>query len=96
MAYIKTDETKRITAASYTHHCGDEEIEVEIPDEVWGNGIHNYLYVDGLFVYDPLPEPEQPDNPSGDDSSVWDELDAAYQAGYNEGYTEGVNGAYDQ
>ena len=36
------------------------------------------------------PEPA----PSGD--SVWDELDAAYQAGYHEGYTEGVNSAYDQ
>jgi hypothetical protein len=36
------------------------------------------------------PEPA----PSGD--SVWDELDAAYQAGYHEGYTEGVNSAYEQ
>ena len=36
------------------------------------------------------PEPA----PSG--YSVWDELDAAYQAGYHEGYTEGVNSAYDQ
>ena len=32
--------------------------------------------------------------PSGD--SVWDDLDAAYTAGYHEGYTEGVNSAYDQ
>ena len=32
--------------------------------------------------------------PSSD--SVWDELDAAYTAGYQEGYTEGVNSAYDQ
>ena len=31
-----------------------------------------------------------------DNSSVWDELDKAYQEGYNEGYTEGVNTAYDQ
>ena len=36
----------------------------------------------------PAPTPEEP--------SVWDELDAAYQAGFNEGYTEGVNTAYDQ
>ena len=42
---------------------------------------------------DGKPEPE---SPSGDDSAVWDDLDAAYQAGYNEGYTEGVNSAYDQ
>lgn len=57
--------------------------------------ISDYLYIDGQYVYDPLPEPEQPEPaPSGD--SVWDELDAAYQAGYHEGYTEGVNSAYDQ
>lgn len=59
------------------------------------DNIHNYLYIDEKYVYDPLPEPEQPEPaPSGD--SVWDELDAAYQAGYAEGYTEGVNSAYDQ
>ena len=40
---------------------------------------------------DGQPEPE---TPSGDDSAVWDELDAAYQSGYDEGYVEGVNGAY--
>lgn len=57
--------------------------------------ISDYLCIDGQYVYDPLPEPEQPEPaPSGD--SVWDELDAAYQAGYHEGYTEGVNSAYDQ
>lgn len=57
--------------------------------------ISDYLYIDGQYVYDPLPEPVPPEPvPSGD--SVWDELDAAYQAGYHEGYTEGVNSAYDQ
>lgn len=56
--------------------------------------ITDYLYVDGVYVYDPLPEnePVEPEK----EITVWDELDAAYQAGYNEGYTEGVNSAYDQ
>lgn len=44
----------------------------------------------------PMPEPEPEPEPPVEESSVWDELDAAYQAGYNEGYMEGVNGAYDQ
>lgn len=39
----------------------------------------NYLYINGKFVYDPLPEPE-PVEPS-EAGSVWDELDAAYQEG---------------
>lgn len=44
------------------------------------DNIHNYLYIDKKYVYDPLPESEQPEpEPSGD--SVWDELDAAYQEG---------------
>ena len=34
--------------------------------------------------------------PAPSETSVWDELDAAYTAGYDEGYTEGVNTAYDQ
>ena len=80
MAYIIIDEKNYITAASETHHCGEGEIEVEIPAEVWENGIHDYKYVDGEFVFDPIPEPE-PDQPESDDGSVWDELDAAYREG---------------
>lgn len=45
-------------------------------------------------VYDDVP-PEPEPTPAGE-AVTWDELDAAYQAGYAEGYTEGVNGAYDQ
>lgn len=54
--------------------------------------VSDYLYIDGEYVYDPLPEPEPPEA----EPTVWDELDAAYQAGYEEGYTEGVNTADDQ
>lgn len=57
--------------------------------------ISDYLYLDGQYIYDPLPEPEQPE-PEPVEGSVWDELDAAYTSGYEEGYTEGVNTAYDQ
>ena len=37
---------------------------------------------------DPVPETEE--------HSVWDDMDAAYNAGYDEGYREGVTEAYDQ
>ena len=79
MAYIIIDDTSRITAASKTHHCGDNEIVVDIPQEVWEAGIHNYKYEDGEWIYDPIPEPDQPE--PEEDVSVWDELDAAYQKG---------------
>lgn len=61
MAYIIIDETNRITAASETHHCGDDEIVVDIPKEVWENGIHDYKYENGEWVYEPVPKPEQPE-----------------------------------
>ena len=45
------------------------------------------IYDDG----EPAPIPA-----TASEAVTWDELDAAYQAGYAEGYTEGVNGAYDK
>lgn len=60
MAYIKIDSENRITAASYDFHCGEDEIEVDIPEEISLHDIHNYLYVEGEFVHSPLPEPEEP------------------------------------
>ena len=65
-----------------------------IVDTLADGNIYEYLYVNGEYVHDPLPEPE-PAEPV-EDPTVWDELDAAYQEGYSEGYTEGVNSAYDQ
>lgn len=56
------------------------------------NDVTNYLYINGEYIYDPKPEQPEP----APAPTVWDELDAAYQAGFNEGYQEGVNGAYDQ
>lgn len=85
------DENNRIIDAPVQRYAPADSI---IVDELPDGDFQDYLYIDGKYVYDPLPEPEQPEPaPSGD--SVWDELDAAYQAGYHEGYTEGVNSAYD-
>lgn len=55
MAYIKINETNRITAASYNYHCGSDEIETVIPEEIQLQDIHDYLYVDGEYIYEPLP-----------------------------------------
>jgi hypothetical protein len=61
MAYIKIDSKGRITAASKSHHCGDGEIEVTIPEEIGLETIHEYRYENGEFVHDPKPKPKQPD-----------------------------------
>lgn len=92
MYALNLAEDGRILSATYPKYAPADAVIVEALPE---GDISDYLYVDGQYVYDPLPEPEQPEPaPSGD--SVWDELDAAYTAGYQEGYTEGVNSAYDQ
>lgn len=59
---------------------GDAPIVDTLPD---GN-LLDYLYVNGEYVYDPLPEPEpsEPETPA-EEPSVWDELDAAYREGVN-------------
>lgn len=85
------DEDNRIIEAPFQRYAPEDAIIVEnLPDGV----LHDYLYVNGAYVYDPLPRPE-PADPEPE-RSVWDELDAAYQAGYSEGYQEGVNNTYDQ
>lgn len=54
-------ETKRILSATYPQYAPTDAVTVEtLPD---GN-IADYLYVDGEYVYDPLPEPEQPETPT--------------------------------
>ena len=81
--------TNRILSATYPQYAPADAVAVEtLPD----GDIADYLYVSGEYVYDPLPEPEEPTP----ESTVWDELDGAFQAGYNEGYMEGVNSAYDE
>ena len=78
-----------------------------LPDHILTeSGVWRYKLVDGVPVECSAeeiaeqeaanaPDPVTPDAPgTGDASAVWDELDAAYTAGYNAGYEEGVNAAY--
>lgn len=85
-------EDGRILSATFEKYAPADAVLVDtLPD----GDLSDYRYVDGAYVYDPLPEPAEPETPE-QKTSVWDELDAAYTAGYNEGYQEGVNTAYDQ
>lgn len=70
------DENNRIVDAPVQRYAPADAIIVDTLPE--GN-LFDYLYIDGEYVYDPLPRPE-PVDPEPD-RSVWDELDAAYQEG---------------
>ena len=70
------DENNRIVDAPVQRYAPADAIIVEeLPD----GDFHDYLYVNGEYVYDPLPRPE-PVEPVTE-PTVWDELDAAYQSG---------------
>ena len=54
-------EDGRILSATYPQYAPSDAVIVdELPD---GN-IADYLYVDGEYVYDPLPVPEEPEQPA--------------------------------
>ena len=70
------DEDNRIIEAPFQRYAPEYAI---IVDELPDGDFHDHLYVNGEYVYDPLPRPE-PVEPEPE-RSVWDELDAAYQEG---------------
>ena len=70
------DEHNRIIGAPVQRYAPEYAI---IVDKLPEGNFTDYLYVDGEYVYDPLPRPEP--EPPEPERSVWDELDAAYQEG---------------
>lgn len=70
------DDNNRIIDAPVQRHA---PVGAIIVDKLPEGNLFDYLYIDGEYVYDPLPRPE-PVDPEPD-RSVWDELDAAYQEG---------------
>lgn len=55
MYALNLDADNRILSATFEDYGTDDMPKVEtLPD----GDITDYLYVDGVYVYDPLPEPE--------------------------------------
>ena len=68
---LNLDEDGRILSATYETYAAPGMPVVDIlPD----NDITDYKYIDGSYVYDPLPKPEptKPQEPTGDD--LWNIL----------------------
>ena len=65
MYALNLDTDYRILSATFDEYASEEQPRVEEFPE--GN-ISDYKYIDGEYVYDPLPEPEpQPVEPTADD-----------------------------
>ena len=55
---LNLDEDGRILSVTFEKYAPDDAVLV---DELPEGDVSNYRYVDGEFVYDPLPEPEYPE-----------------------------------
>lgn len=71
-------ENKRVHSACKVLPNGKYD-GMPIVDTLPEGNLPDYLYINGEYVYDPLPRPD-PVEPAPE-LTVWDELDAAYQEG---------------
>lgn len=58
----------RILSATYPQYAPEDAVTVDVLPE---GDVSDYRYVDGKFVYDPLPKPVAPDVP---DEATTDEV----------------------
>ena len=56
---LNLDENGRILSATYEEYAPADAVLV---DELPEGDISDYLYQDSVYVYDPLPEPEEPEH----------------------------------
>ena len=51
----------RILSATYPKYAPQDAVAVDALPE---GDLHDYRYADGTFIHDPVPAPEQPEEPS--------------------------------
>lgn len=68
----------RILSATYEKYAAKEQ---PLVDELPEGDISDYLYLDGTYVYDPLPEPEKPEP---EEAATTADMAAAIMEGVND------------
>lgn len=63
--------------------CLEGRVYENITNTLPGGDVTDYKYIDGSYVYDPLPEPEPEPEPQGAEYATYDELAAAIKEGVN-------------
>lgn len=72
---IKTDEDGRVSAASFTFHCGEGEREVAPPEGFELASARQWRLEAGRLVHSPLPDAPDADS-EGDDGALEERLSA--------------------
>ena len=54
---LNLGEDGRVLSVTYEEYATEE---MPVVDSIPADDVSNYLYIDGVFNYDPLPKPEQP------------------------------------
>lgn len=87
MKWLKYTHRSVVTETDMEGNAVEREVftEMAVPDNESGRALAEMEAYNGEYeIYDDgEPEPVTPE--TGGDTAVWDELDAAYQAGYKEG-----------
>lgn len=82
---IRADDN-RILSATY-EECAAEGMPIvdSLPagETAEENDISNYKYIDGEYIYDPLPQPEPPEPQPQGEYVTYDELAEAIREGVN-------------
>ena len=76
---LKTDENNRIIDFTFDTYADNTYTLVDTePEHYWGD----CLFIDGEYIYDPLPRPEPEPEPTTE-YATYDELAAAIREGVN-------------
>lgn len=77
---VNIDDKKRIQRITYEKYKDEESI---VTDTIPEGNASDYKYIDGSYVYDPLPKPDPKPEPQGAEYATYDELAAAIKEGVN-------------
>lgn len=82
MYALNLDTDRRILSATFEKYSTEGMPKVEVLPE---GDVSDYRYVNGEYVYEPLPEPEPEPTPepSGSDYVTYDEMAKAIREGVN-------------